>query len=58
MSEEKCCGPDKMCALTCCACGLDLEEIMPLVNDAQFICEACGRVANSRENLCKPIDLK
>ena len=46
-----------MCALTCCPCNLDVEKIKPLVNDAKFICKACGRVANSEDNLCQPIPL-
>jgi hypothetical protein len=59
MSEQKkkCCA-DKMCALTCCPCNLDLDVIKPLVNDPKFICTSCGRVANSETHLCQPVSLK
>jgi len=53
----KCCGEDKLCALTCCACNLDIAKIKPLVNAPQFICESCGRVANKKDNLCQPVSL-
>ena len=56
--SEHCCGKDKMCAITCCPCDLDIEKIKPLVDKAEFICEACGRVANKEENLCKPKALR
>ena len=52
--SSKCCGPDKMCSLTCCPCDLDVEKIKPLVNQPKFICTSCGRVANEDKNLCKP----
>ena len=60
MSEQgsaMCCGEDKMCAMTCCPCNLDLEKIKPLVNQPKFICKSCGRVANLQENLCDPAPL-
>jgi len=49
---------DKMCAMSCCPCNLDLDKVKPLVKDAQFICKGCGRVANKEENLCQPVPLK
>ena len=52
-----CCGENKLCALTCCPCNLDLEQIKQLVNEPKFICEACGRVANDEENLCQAVRL-
>jgi hypothetical protein len=48
----------KMCALTCCPCNLDLPKIKSLVKDPQYICKACGRVANKARNLCQPAALK
>ena len=54
---SKCCGTGKMCSLTCCPCGIDLKAIKPLVNAPKFICKACGRVANKKVNLCKPVPL-
>ena len=53
--HTKCCATEKMCSLTCCACSIDLKAIKPLVNAPKFICQACGRVANKRTNLCKPV---
>ena len=52
--SDKCCGPDKLCSLTCCPCDLNVEEIKPLVNQPKFICTACGRVANQDKSLCQP----
>jgi hypothetical protein len=56
-AKSMCCDSNKMCALTCCPCNLDLKVIKPLVDDAKFICKQCGRVANKAENLCKPAKL-
>jgi len=50
-----CC--DKMCAMTCCPCHLDIKKLKPLVRNAKFICKACGRVANDRKYLCEPVVL-
>jgi len=33
---------------------MDLEKIKALCKDPKFICKACGRVANSADNLCDP----
>jgi hypothetical protein len=56
-AKTNCCGENKLCALTCCPCDLDVEKIKPLVKDAKFICQACGRGANSEANLCQPIPI-
>ena len=32
----------------------DKAEYIKLVKDAQYVCEGCGRVAASAENLCAP----
>jgi hypothetical protein len=53
-SKKSCCGTEKLCALTCCPCGLNLKAIVRLVNAPKFICKACGRVANRKVNLCEP----
>lgn len=55
--RESCCNGEKLCALTCCSCAVDLKAVKPLVNAPRFICKACGRVANARVNLCKPVAL-
>ena len=34
-----------------------IEKIKHLVNNAQYICRACGRVANKKENICAPTRL-
>jgi len=56
--KAMCCGEDKLCALTCCPCNLDLKKIKPLVKDAKYICKACGRVAREKKNLCQPVILR
>jgi hypothetical protein len=48
---------EKMCAMTCCPCNLNLDEIKALARHPQFICRACGRVAEKAENLCQPESL-
>jgi len=49
-------GPheDKLCAMTCCPGRINLNELKPLVKDAKFICQECGRGAAKPENLCAP----
>ena len=48
---------EKMCALTCCTCHLDLDKLKPLVKNAEFICRDCGRVAVDQNRLCDPAPL-
>ena len=48
----------KMCALTCCACNMDLKKVKAVVRDAQYVCKVCGHVAASAKNLCQPAPLK
>jgi len=31
-----------------------VKDLIPLVRDAKFICEKCGRAAASKKNLCSP----
>lgn len=57
-SDSYCCGPDKLCAMTCCPCDLDVDKIKPLVDRPTVICTACGRVANEAANLCQPEPLR
>jgi len=56
-TKSDCCGVDKLCAMTCCSCNLDLKGIKKLVNKPKFICKSCGRAANEEHNLCQPKDL-
>ncbi len=58
ISNPNCCGSDKMCAMTCCPCNLDVEKLKPFVNNPEFICKACGRVANEEKHLCQPDPIK
>ncbi|MHA1864503.1 MAG: hypothetical protein ACTSWA_12095 [Candidatus Thorarchaeota archaeon] len=34
-----------------------LEKIRERVKDPKYICEVCGRAANKKEYLCRPVDL-
>jgi hypothetical protein len=36
---------EKMCAMTCCPCNINLDELKELVRNPGFICKSCGRVA-------------
>jgi len=56
-TAAQCCGIEKMCAITCCPCNIDLKRLKPLVDNPRFICKQCGRVANAKNNLCKPVKL-
>ena len=47
----------KLCELTKPHNKFDMEKIIPLVNDPQYVCRCCGRLANKEENLCNPIKL-
>jgi hypothetical protein len=31
---------------------------MPLVDQPKFFCRCCGRLANEKESLCNPMELK
>ena len=57
-AKRECCGENKMCALTCCPCNLDIKKLVLLVNKPKFICESCGRVANEKKTLCAPVRLR
>ncbi len=35
----------------------DKQEYKAMVENPQFICSGCGRLANSEKNLCKPAKL-
>ncbi len=56
--SESCCGPEKLCSMTCCPCTIEIEKIKPLVDEPKFICTACARAANEATNLCQPEPLK
>ena len=49
---------DKMCAMTCCPCNVDIDKLKGLVNKPEYICKMCGRVANDALNICEPVPLK
>ena len=48
---------DKMCALTCCPCNLDLEKLKPIVREPKYICKMCGHVSAEERHLCEPVPL-
>jgi hypothetical protein len=48
----------RMCKLSQPSGNFDLEKVKKLANDPKYICKCCGRVANKKENLCMPEDLK
>ena len=35
----------------------DFNSFIALVNDPTHVCKKCGRVANSKKLLCKPVKL-
>jgi hypothetical protein len=49
---------NKLCELTKPHNQFDMKKILPLVNNPQYVCRCCGRLANEKENLCNPIKLK
>jgi uncharacterized protein (UPF0276 family) len=34
-----------------------VADMKPRVTNAKFMCEVCGRVANKKEYLCRPVEL-
>jgi len=57
MAEQICYGEHSghICML---AGNKEFEEIKKLTKNPKFICFNCGRVADSKENLCNPMPLK
>ena len=57
MAENKCTGDHTghICVL---ASNEKFEEIKCLTTNPKHICFNCGRVAESKENLCNPMPLK
>lgn len=57
MAEQICDGEhaSHICVL---ASNKKMEEIKELTQHPKFICFNCGRVADSKENLCNPMPLK
>jgi hypothetical protein len=35
----------------------DIREYALLVNQPRYLCQKCGRAANSKKNICSPIKL-
>ncbi len=48
---------NKLCELAKPHNQFDMDKILPLVNNPQYVCRCCGRLANKKENLCNPIKL-
>lgn len=41
--------------------GLSKEEIKKytkLIDQPEYVCEKCGRAANDKKNLCRPVRIK
>ena len=57
-----CCGHAAkktcICTLSKTAGKVDVEKIRKLASDPQYICGCCGRMANKRAHVCKPVPLK
>ena len=60
--EEECeCSGDrsnKLCMLTKPSNSFDVDKIKKLVSNPKFICTCCGRVANDKIHLCRPVTLE
>lgn len=56
MSKDVCKGSHKghLCVLVS---ENKMDEVKALVKSPAFICFNCGRVADSKENLCNPMKL-
>ncbi|MCU0678889.1 MAG: MTH895/ArsE family thioredoxin-like protein [Planctomycetes bacterium] len=51
------CGTDrsnKLCELANPANCFDMDKYLLLVNNPQYVCRCCGRLANKAESLCNP----
>lgn len=35
----------------------NLDEYISLVSPAEYVCKKCGRTANNKESLCKPVKI-
>jgi len=56
--EEQICDGEHASHLCMLASKKKMEEIKELTRNPKFICFNCGRVADSKENLCNPMPLK
>lgn len=56
-ATDHCHCEDKLCAMACCQCRTDVKELRPLVKNAKFICQECGRAAAKATSLCAPVRL-
>lgn len=56
MGKHVCSGDHKghLCVL---ASENRIDKIKELVNDPRFMCFNCGRVADSKDNLCNPMPM-
>ena len=57
--DKQCCDADEHKGHLCVLASRErFDEIKQLVNDPQYMCFNCGRVADSEKNLCNPMPLR
>ncbi|MEJ2593777.1 MAG: hypothetical protein P8100_01280 [bacterium] len=47
-----------LCALNKKGFDKNLSKILDAIQDPTHICKKCSRVANTKDRLCKPTDMK
>jgi hypothetical protein len=58
MSEKNKAIKGPMCKLRKKVLQDDPESYIKLLKEPHFLCKKCGRVANNKKNICKPLKLR